>query len=193
MSNDINPSKLLLKRVRLSFPVIWTAKDYQGNKKYRYSATALIEKGSDTAKAVEKAIAMAAQDKFGKKADAKLAVLRPQGNRCCYQDGNTKEYEGYQGMMALTAHRNQEAGRPTILDKDKTALTEESGKPYAGCYVNMLVSIYCQDGQNEGIRAQLLGLQFVADGDAFSGASVASEDDFEDLGTSTEQDAAALV
>jgi hypothetical protein len=78
--------------------------------------------------------------------------------------------------------------RPLVLDSNKTPLTDEDGKPYGGCYVNASIEIWAQDNQfGKRINAQLRGIQFVKDGDAFGGGgSPASADEFEELEATSE-------
>ena len=180
-----------LKNVRLSFPDLFTAVQYEGKGPFRYNASFLIEPGSDNHKAVEVAITEAAAEKFNKKGASKIAEWKGNSNKFCYVSGDTKEYDGYQGMMVLSSHRKMEAGRPLIIDGAKNPLSEADGKPYAGCYVNASVDIYAQDGTNGGIRCGLKGVQFVRDGDAFSGSKVASPDEFDiEEGADAEDDLA---
>jgi hypothetical protein len=171
--------KVKLKDVRLSFPSLFEAKDYQDNGKFRYSATFLVVPGSENDKVVQAAIQQVAAEEFGKTAAAKLETFKGNPNKYCYVRGETKEFEGYAGMLALSSHRKQEAGRPLVIDQQKNPLQPSDGKPYAGCYVNATVEIWAQGGQNAGIRCALLGVQFARDGDAFSGGAVASPDDFD--------------
>jgi len=65
-----------------------------------------------------------------------------------------------------------------IIDRDKSPLTSEDRKPYGGCYVNAKVEIYCQTGENSGVRASFSVIQFYKDGDTFS-ASTPSTDGFD--------------
>lgn len=180
--------KVQLKEVRLSFPDLFEAKPFEAGGPKRYSATFLIEPGSENDKAVQAAIKEVAKEKWGKKADATLAGIKGNSNKYCYLDGNTKEYEGYQGMLVLSSHRREQDGRVTVIDRGKTPLTPADGKPYGGCYVNASVDIWAQDGQYSGIRCGLMGVQFVKDGDAFGGAAPASPDEFEDLGVPEEEE-----
>lgn len=172
--------KVLLKNVRLAFPELWTPTQYQGKGAYRYDATFLIEPGSDNDKAVRKAITEAAAESFGAKSAAILKGMESNSNKFCYLDGNTKEYDGFEDMMYLSSHRGEKQGAPLVIDRNREPLSATSGKPYAGCYVNASVDIYAQKGENQGIRASLLAVQFSRDGDAFAG-SRANPDDFEDL------------
>lgn len=183
-----------LKNVRLSFPDIWKAKEFKpGDGKPRYSATFLIEPGSENDKTIRAAIKAAAEETFQKKADAKLKEFDGQSNKMCYNDGNRKEYDGYEDRWYLACRSK---ARPKIYDRrpknpdgSENLLTEEDGRPYAGCYVNATCSIYAQAGEHPGIRASFSGLQFVSDGDAFgAGGRQASADDFEDLGDAEDDD-----
>ncbi len=65
------------------------------------------------------------------------------------------------------------------------------GKPYSGCYVNGIVDIWAQDnGFGRRLNATLKGVQFVKDGDAFSGGTAVSADAFDDLGVDESTDEA---
>lgn len=175
-----------LKNVRLSFPTIWSAKEYKpGDGKPRFDATFLVVPGSENDKAIQAAIIAEAQAQYDKKAAANLTAWKNNNNKHAYTDGNLKEYDGYEGMMALSCHAKT---RPLIVDRDRSPLTEADGRPYAGCYVNATVSIYAQGGENPGIRASFSGIQFCGDGDAFGGGRPAAIDDFEDLGVGEESE-----
>jgi len=88
-------------------------------------------------------------------------------------------YQGFEDAFYFTASNDV---RPTVLDRDKSPLIAADGRPYAGCYVNAVVEIWAQDNKyGRGLRAALKGVQFVKDGDAFSGGGTASPDDFADL------------
>lgn len=173
--------QLALKGVRLSFPDLFEAVQYENKGPFRYNATYLVVPGSDNDKAIEAEIIRATNEKLGAKAAQFLLGVRNNSNKFCYLDGNTKSYDGYAGMKYLSAHRKQEAGRPLIIDGKKQPLTAADGKPYAGCYVNATVEIYVQEGQNSGVRCGLLGVQFLRDGDAFSGGAQARPEDFEEI------------
>jgi hypothetical protein len=70
-----------------------------------------------------------------------------------------------------------------IVDADRTILTAESPRPYAGCYVRPIVDIYAFEVKGaRGVYATITGLQFSKDGERISGGSTASVDDFQPLG-----------
>lgn len=177
---------------RLSFPNLWDPVEFKpGDGRPRWDATFLVEPGSDSDKKIRAAIKKAADLEWKDKADSNLKKYEGQTNQFCYLSGDTREYEGYAGMMALSTHRNAKtknggaAPRPAIIDRDTSQLTADDGKPYAGCYVKAKVSIYCQSGENPGVRASFSVVQFVKDGDAFSG-SAPNTTGFENLGAPPE-------
>lgn len=175
---------IMLKDVRLSFPDLFEAVEYEkGDGKPRWNATFLIEPGSAADKAIRAAIKEEAKTQWKDKADAMLKSLENNGNKYCYLDGDTKTYDGYAGMMFLAAHRSAVIkGRrqepPLLLDNNKAKLTEDTGRLYAGCYVNAKVSIYISGAPNVGVRCSFSAVQFWRDGDAFS-ANKPNEDGFE--------------
>lgn len=178
--------KLILKNVRLSFPDLFEPRAFKAGDEPKYKATFLVPKGDPQVAEIEAAIKQALVEfpKCGpKRADAVLNQIRHNPNKFNFQDGDTKEYDGYEGMMAFSA---KNAARPLILDRDKTLLSAADGKPYAGCYVTASVEIFAYDSSGIGVSATLKGVQFVRDGDAFGGGTPASPDDFDDLGVENE-------
>lgn len=180
--------KVKLTNVRLSFPALFTPEAFKPGDAPKFKATFLIEKGSELDRQVQAAILETAKAKWNAKGAQIVAGIKGNPNKFCYQDGDTKSYDGYQGMMALAAGSKV---RPLVLDKDKSPLSEADGKPYAGCYVNATVEFFAYENSGNGISAQVLGVQFFADGDSFGGGSVGSVDDFDDL--AVDSDASALV
>jgi hypothetical protein len=172
--------------VRLSFPNLFkpvafkNADGSSGNP--RYDATYLVKPDGENAKRIREAIVSVAKDKFGAdKYEKVLKAIAGNSNKMCYLDGDTKDYDGYEGMRFLACHRKEKDGPPYVCDQNRNELSERSGKPYAGCYVNATVDIYAQEGQYQGIRAGIIGVQFVSDGDAFGGSSRGTAEDFDDL------------
>lgn len=172
--------RIMLTKVRLSFADIFEARAVLDSTP-RFSATFLIQKDDSQIKMIEKYIEQIANEKWGAKASDNLKQLYVSGRVALY-DGDTKSYDGFAGTMAIHASSKV---RPSIVDKDKTVLIEEDGKPYPGCYVNAIIDLWAQDNKyGKRINAALAGIQFVEHGDAFSGSRPASLDDFEDLSVS---------
>jgi hypothetical protein len=168
-----------LTNVRLSFPDLFTAKSFQEGGEPKYRASFLIPKDDPQIALIEADIKKVAEAKWGKKADSILKSIRGNANKFCFQDGDTKDYDGYEGNMSVSANNK---ARPLVIDGQKNPLTAADGKPYAGCYVNCSIEFFAYDKPANGISAGLKGVQFVKDGDAFGGGAPASPDEFDDLG-----------
>lgn len=172
-----------IENVRLSFPGLFEAVQFEGKGDFNYRASFLVEPGSKADKQILAAIDAAATDKWGAKAEVNLAKAKANPQRICYVDGALKSYDGYEGSWALSASRKLDKGRPGVYDKDKSPLSAGDGKPYAGCYVNAKIEFWAQDNQyGQAVRCTLIGVQFARDGDAFSAGSKPSDDDFDGIG-----------
>lgn len=174
--------EIIIKDVRLSYPTLFHAKEFKaGDGKPRWSAAFIIEPDSDNDKHIRTAIESEAKAVWGAKAPGLLKGMTGQSNKYCYTDGSIKANEEYQGKMVLATHRSAKLTRPLVIDRDKSPLTSDDNRPYGGCYVNAKVEIYCQTGENSGVRASFSVIQFARDGEPFS-ASVPSDVGFDDLG-----------
>ena len=172
--------KVRLENVRLAFPELFQMKAVNPGDQPAYSATFLLPPNHPGVAAVRKAMQAAAKEAWGTKAKEIYAELVKK-DRVCLRDGAEKaqKYDGFEGMLYVSARGKV---RPTVVDQAKSPLTEQDGKLYAGCYVNGVVDIYAQDNQyGKRLNAQLGGVQFVRDGDAFGGGRPASVDDFDDV------------
>ena len=120
-----------------------------------------------------------AKDKWGAKAEATYTALE-KTDKLALHDGDTKaQYDGVGGNFFISAAA-QESARPTVIDQFKAPLTERDGKIYAGCYVNVSIDLWTQDNKyGKRINAQLRGIQFFRDGDAFAAGRPADADEFE--------------
>lgn len=172
---------ITIKNVRLSYPHLFKPADYQGDGNFSYSTKCLVKKGSETDKAIKDAINTAAQEAWPKDWQKRITQLVAMGSmKNCYTDGDLSGKDENTGMMVLSAKRRIDQSAPQIIDRDTSPLTEASGRPYAGCFADVSVEIYCQNAPGkEGIRCVLRWVQFRADGAAFSGGSArVSPDEF---------------
>lgn len=115
---------------------------------------------------------------------ADIYKLLKKKDRLALHDGDDKQkYAGFPGNLYLSPSADT---RPTVVDRDRSPLTDKDGKIYSGCYVNAKVELWVQDNKwGQRVNATLLGIQFVKDGDAFgAGAPPANPDDFPDLDAS---------
>lgn len=190
--------KLMLNGVRCAFLVLGEPEDYNGNGRFRWSATALVPYGSPTKKAVDDALRAVAVEKWAKKADAYLENILADAKACCWTDGKRKpDYDGFAGHFALAAHRPRDKGRPICFDRDKSPIYKpdnslyegKAGRLYAGMFVNMQVEIWAQDNKDgKALRASLLGIQAFKDGDAFGGGAAPNADDFGEIADGADAD-----
>lgn len=98
-----------------------------------------------------------------------------------YANGDGDPYDGFEDMFYLSAKAGEDQ-RPLVIDRDRSPLLSRDGRPYSGSYVNVQAEIWAQSNNfGKGIRATMKGIQFVKDGDAFSGGAPASVDDFDDV------------
>jgi hypothetical protein len=174
--------KVLLTNVRLAFPQIFNPKAVNEGDKPAYSALLIIdpEKQKGLIDNLKKAIQEVAKGKWGAKADTVLKAITSKGNLCLRDGADKADYEGFDGMMYVSSRGYT---RPLVIDVDKSPLTEDDGKPYSGCYANVSVELWPQDNQyGKRVNAQLRGVQFVKDGEAFAGGGgSASVDEFDEL------------
>ncbi len=170
--------RVMLTNVRLSFPGLFKAEAFKPGDDPKFKATFLVPKDDPQVKAVEAKILAVLKEKYPQKAEQILKSVRGNPNKFCWQDGDTKSYDGYEGMMALSA---KSTSRPTVIAADRSPLVEGDGKPYAGCYVNASVDFFVYDSQGVGVSASLRGVQFVRDGDSFGGGRPADADEFDEV------------
>ena len=179
--------ELKLDNVRIAFATLYEARKVDEKSDPAFSGSFLIPKKSPLVKKVNAAIDLAAKDKWQDKAPGVLKALRA-SDKVCLQDGDTKsEYEGFADHFFVSARSK---GRPIVLNRDKSPLTKEDGKPYSGCFVNVVLDIWAQEHPKHGkrVNAALKGVQFVRDGDSFGGGTPASPDAFDDLGDGADAD-----
>jgi hypothetical protein len=189
----MSDQELRLNNVRLAFgDAIFTAKSGgDGEGKPAFSCTFILPPNHPDLPKVKAALRAAAQSKWGEKGDEILKRLIA-GDKVCLRNGDTKsDYDGFAGNMFIAARSNV---RPLVIDADRSPLSESDGKPYSGCYVNGKIAVWAQDNKyGKRINAQLQGVQFFRDGDAFGGGRPASVDEFEavDEGASADGEAPA--
>ena len=174
-----------LTNVRLSFFHGFQTRDYKNNGIFKFSTSCIVEKGSPNDKLIEKTSLAAVEEKYPGKGAAKLKSFKASKNTTFYREGN-EEDEGSAGKMVVAAGRLKSKGRPKIVDRNNAPLTEEDGKPYSGCCANVFIDVWAQTGDTPGVRAELVGIQFVKDGEAFSGGVSTNAIEFDDLGVDDE-------
>lgn len=174
--NKMSNTKFQLKNVRLSFPSLFKKAVFDGVPS-KYEATFLISVKDQASiiNLVESKMDEFLIGKFGSAAKIPKAL-----KRTCFTDGNTKDYDGYEDHMAFKAGSNS---RPTVIGRDKAPITEDDDIVYAGCYVNAIVDFWYSDHPKGGKQclANLLGVQFVREGESFSAAGGDCTDEFDEV------------
>jgi hypothetical protein len=164
--------KIKLQNVRLSFPSLFRKAQFQGDET-KYEATFMLnkEEHADKIAEIEKAIQAGMKEHFK---GAKIP-----SDKICLKDGDQSGRDEYEGHYTIKCANNK---RPKVIDRDKSPLTEDDGKPYSGCYVNAVIDLWYQNnGYGKRVNANLLGVQFFKDGEPFESGSVADDDDFEEF------------
>lgn len=182
---------LKLSNVRIAFPNIFTAQaPKDGKGKAAFSASFLMPPNHPDVARIRAAIQEVAKAKWGDQVGNILPGLIA-GDKVCLHSGETKaQYDGYAGNLFVSSRGYM---KPLVIDQNKQPLTEADGKPYSGCYVNAQVSIWAQQNQHgKRVNAQLQGVQFLRDGEAFGGGGVADVDDFDVVDSSADDDAPAV-
>lgn len=169
--------QLKLSNVRLAFPTIWEAKTVNGEGEPAFSASFLMAPDHPDVAKIREASDKVGAEKWGAKWPALKKELTAK-DRMPLHDGDTKSsYAGFEGNLYVSS-RNKT--RPLVIDRDKSPLTVADGRPYGGCYVNASIELWCQDNNfGKRINASLRGIQFLRDGEAFSGGGVADADEFD--------------
>jgi hypothetical protein len=184
-------AQVILKNVRLSYPDLFKpGKPMNDGDVPKYGGQFIFDADSEAAKVAKQALIQAAQETFG--ANWQAIVNAMEKSKKCVRKGDdnlTKDgaiRDGYGGKLYVVA-RNK--AKPLLIgprrgpDGQFPVLTEDGGKPYGGCYVNVKVDIKAMKAKDKipnQIYATLLTVQFVADGEAF-GAAPGTSDGFDDV------------
>ena len=151
-------SNVKLNNVRIAFPSLFSRAVYEG-KAGKYEATLLISKESQQPliEVVTEAI----------KAAVLESGIKVHKDKYCLRDGDDTMYDYSQDCYSLKGSNNS---APIVINRDKTRLNEsESSIIYGGCYVNAIVSFWVQNNAyGKRVNCNLLGVQFVADGESFN-------------------------
>lgn len=173
---------------RLSFPHLFEPQRDENGKNPKYNGIFIMAKDNPAIAEITAEIKRVAQEKWPQKHAEILQSLKASG-KLCLRNGDTKaQYEGFEGNIYISASNKIPI---KVFNRNGEMITEGcEGSPYAGCYVNVSVELWVQDNQKFGkrINASLRAVQFVKDGESFGGGSVATEDEFGDLGEGSQDE-----
>lgn len=172
---------MLIKNARLSFPSLFVATAFSPDQPKKFEATFIVSKDDPQVASIRAEIERVAKEKWKDEAKNVIASLKAQ-NKMCLRDGAEKAgKDGFGESVVFISSSNDK--RPGVFDRDRTPLSQEDGRIYAGCRVNGMIEFWAQDNQyGKRINASLSGVQFVADDEPFGGGGVpATADDFPPL------------
>lgn len=115
-----------------------------------------------------------------------LQALKAQ-DRLCIHEGNisAQGQEEYADKFFISTNSKRSPRIVKTVGVQNVDCPEgDPADPYAGCYANVIVSIYCQSPDKKPVKwgkrvnAQLMGVQKVKDGSSFGGGKVAKLDEF---------------
>lgn len=171
--------QLVLKNVRGSFLNIFKAKAFEDGGEPRYEGSFLIPKSDKKQiKLIRDGIAaVLAESNKGKPLPA---------DKICFRDGDEKDYDGYADHWYIATANKK---RPQVVDRDRTPLTADDGKPESGDFVNVVVRLWFQNNKfGKRVNASLEVVQFVKEGERFGAPKVDIDEVLPDLSDEDEDD-----
>lgn len=208
MSKASYNKRIILPKVRLSFPAIITPKQYEGKGDPYYSAVLSVPKGSPTDIEITKSIKEGIAHVFAGALFAETGYADFMGDKrtTFYRDGDSAKLsarsdgtmpEEFKGFM--TAHPRVAADKPPLLLNGARkevirflpdgSVNPETSIFYAGCYVHVSLDLWIQNSKTtKGIRASLRSVMFCSDGAAFAGGPPPSAKEFESLAMEDDSD-----
>jgi len=165
--------KIKINNVRLSYPNIFKKGFYEGKENKKYTVSLVLDKSNPEHIKAKKIIDDQIEELFKKNKITRGAI---KDDKFCVKESS----EEFKNSWLIKCGYPK---RITIIDRDKTPLTEEDNKIYAGCYANVVIDIYYYDKQyGKFISSNIYGVQFSKDGEPLQGGVVVNAiDDFEDL------------
>lgn len=170
--SDKKVTKIGIKAARLSFPSLFQTAKFGGEDTGKYEATFVLDKveHADVIKKIE------AESLRLQKEEIKAKVSP---DKLCLKDGDETGRPEFEGKMTIKASTKK---RPTVIDRNKSPITEDDNVVYAGCYVNAFITLWAQNNSyGKRINASLEGVQFARDGEPFGSGGI-DVDDFDAFG-----------
>lgn len=177
----ISTQVYMVEGLRLSFHDFWTAKAFQAGMQEKFSGAFIFDPSTKEGKAALGQLVQWMNEEVekptwpkGKPANVPNYFMT-KGDEKLTSTGETRPE--YAGKIILSA---KSLKRPTLINRDKSQVTEQDGVFYSGCRVNAIFRVYGVNKKNPCIAAELKGVQFMADDEPF-GAAPLSVDVFDDL------------
>lgn len=161
--------RITIENCRLSYPHIFKPKAYETGGSEKYSANGLLELDDPQVDKVKEILSQFARDNFDAKDLRKVEF--------CFNEIELEDEEGeiIGKVMRINASDSQ---RPHALHRNLKPLNESDGVLYPGCYVNLSISLWAQNNKyGKRVNANLLGVQFVGDGESLGGRTPVNPND----------------
>lgn len=187
--NSITADKILLRNVRLSFLRLDKPEAFEKGQTEKYQATALLDPSDTEHAALIKKIRAAGKEliveAYGEVPDEiKESPLERLPYGFADKHPKKKGYDGYEGMFYVACNNPD---RPAIANRlGQSVMPGEDQFPYSGAYGNVKFSLWALLGPNRNkygarLGANLIGVQFVKDGEAFGRGPISAEEEFDAL------------
>lgn len=158
-------AKIKIAVSRLSFPSLFRTAMFGEQDTGKYEATFILDK-KQHAETIAKI-----QGEVNRIIKEELKTKVP-SDKICLKDGDESGRDEFVGCFTVKASTKK---RPLVIDRDKTPITEDDNKVYAGCYVNAIISLWAQNNQyGKRVNAQLDGIQFAKDGEPFGEGAIST-------------------
>lgn len=156
---------IMLKNVRVSFPHLFERPRINGEEG-KFGATLLLDPATDQAQI------KAVQSEIQRLLKEQLKGVKLSPDKLCLRA--RPEREEYGDSLGLSANSNTQ---PVVIDVQRNQVLDKDKNPiYAGCYVNAKIGLWAQSNKfGKRINANLVAIQFAADGDSFSDAHVPTD------------------
>lgn len=180
MGASVTGERIIIPEARLAFAdAIFEKKSVNGGEP-QFGCTLIIPPSSTAIAQITAEEDRLAGLAWKDKAATMLQMIRAANNQALKPGALKAKFDGFQGNYFVSVNSKV---RPTIVDRNGAPLAPSDGKPYSGCYVLAHISLWTMDNQwGQKINANLLGLQFLRDGDAFAGGPApAAVEDFANL------------
>lgn len=175
--------KISLRNVTLAFAQLDKAVSFNGGDP-KFSVTLLLDKNDKVqVDAVNDAVMQALKGRFGDKAEKILSAIENNSQRYNISDGDTKEYDGFAGNMAIKCNSKFQ---PTMIDLAKNEL-KDANAPRSGDVCNVKIEIIAYDKPNSGVTARINGIVLIKRG-GVNGGRPASIEELEDLSEGLDAD-----
>lgn len=186
--------RILVRDVRLAFAdTLWHAEPFPGGRDPTpyHNASFLLGPQHKQLPELNKMCEDLCKEEWKVKGPSVLKAIKLTG-KIFLRDGDTKpEYDGFPGNWFISARSKT---RPNYFDHKRDNITEDMGLLYSGCYVNVLLSTYSYTKGNNGLGAEIKGIQYLRKGDAFGGGGPpAAAEDFDEIDAPDDGDDEGLL